>query len=262
MPTPVQPHNLIALLIGSGQFSFADGAATAAAAQTAGYRDFGNVAVFSLQSKSDPKMHYGSYNGVRRRDKTVVTQSEVGYQFKFDEIGAQNMRYHLFGTPGAKLTQSSRSAVATTLPGSPVKDRWYDVIVSGARVREVTTLAFVTTPSTVEGTDFIIDYKTGRYRWVTTPPGTITSISVTAPAITSTDPTSLTPVVPNDNPIRRGIGRLICYDADGVFAFEHEGFYCEIYPEGNPDFDGQKNTELTINAIITEPVGQANFVQP
>jgi hypothetical protein len=257
-----QPKNLLALLIGAGQFSFADGATSAAGAQAAGYRDFGNCVVFSLQAQGQKKEHIGSDNGIRKIDKTIITEIQVGYQFKFDEVGALNMRYHLYGTPGSKLTQTSKSAVAIDAVASPVKGVWYDVLVAGVRVREITTLAFVTTPSVVENTDVVIDYKTGRYRYITTPPGTITSISVTAPAIVATDATSLTPITPGNNPIRRGFGRVICYDTEGNFSFEHEAFYCEIYPESNPDFDGQKNTELTINARVTDPIGKVNFVQP
>ena len=255
MAADKQPKNLAALNIGSGQFSLAIGAKTVAAAHLIGWVDFGNLASFSLKSKGTVKEHIGSYNGVRRVDKTAVTETRVGYEIKSDESSAQNMRFALYGNPGSNLTQVIRAAAAADAITTPVKNLWYDLVIGGARVRELTVAAVVSSgPTLVEDTDYVVDYKLGRIRFVTTP-GTLTSITLTAPAIVATDPTSLKTITPNTTPIVRGMGRMVCYDDDGSLVFDHHDFYCEVYPTGDPTFDGSKETEITCNINILTPVG-------
>lgn len=245
-----QPKNLQALLIGSGQFSFADGATNVAAARAAGYIDFGNIVAFSLKSKGTVKEHIGSYNGVRRVDKTAVTEIRFGYQIKADESSAQNLRLALYGSLGANIVQTARVAAAADAIASPLAGRWYDLVIGGVRIREITTVA---SSAGVEDTDYVVDYKLGRIRAITaTGFGTLT---ITAPAIVATDPTSLKTIAPNTTPIRRGMGRLICYDDDGILAFDHHDFYCELHSEGDPSFDGTKETEITVNINILNPAG-------
>jgi len=234
----------------SGQFSLAIGATSKAAAQLVGYADFGNLVSFSLKSKGTVKEHIGSYNGVRRIDKTAVTETRVGYQIKSDESSAQNMRFALYGSPGANITQTIRTAAAADAIASPVKGVWYDLLIGGVRIRELTVVA---SSVGVEDTDYVVDYKLGRIRAVTaTGFGTLT---LTAPAIVATDPTSLKTITPNTTPIVRGMGRMICYDDDGTLVFDHHDFYCEVYPEGDPAFDGTKETEITCNINVLTPVG-------
>lgn len=231
MAVDKQPKNLIATYIGSGQFSFADGATSPAAAQLIGYRDFGNLKTYKTASKSTTKDHIGSYNGVRRKDKTFVTQTDIGYQVETDQLDADNLAFFVYGSQGAALTQSARTAAAADALSTPVAGRWYGLLIGGARVRRLTAVALTTTPAVVEDVDYVIDYDSGRIRFITTPPGTITSILLTAPAITSV--AGIRTITPGTTPIRRGMGRLLVYDSDGALRLDHPDFYCELTPNGD-----------------------------
>src|SRR4051812_44171623 len=136
MAADKQAHNLNALVIGTGEFSFAAGATSLAAAQLIGWVDFDNVTTGTIQSKSTTKEHKGSYRGVKRLDKTHVTETKVGYQLKFDAIDAQKVTLLFRGTRLANYTRIVRTAAAADAIASPVIGRWYDINIGGARVRE------------------------------------------------------------------------------------------------------------------------------
>ena len=259
MAADKQPHDLSGILLGTGEFSFSDGAATVVAAQAAGWQDFGNITAFSIQSKNDAVEHKGAYRGVRRLDKTVSKELTAGYQLKCDEVESLKMATLFYGTVGSNYTQPIRSAVAADALTSPVKDRWYDLVISGARVRELTTVAIVSTPSVVEDTDYVVDYKLGRIRFVTTPPGTLTSITITAPAITATAAGTFKTITPMNKPTRNGMARLTVWNNDGSLVLDHYDFYCEITPSG--DFNiGDAVAEITIDVKILSPVGTIGVV--
>lgn len=246
-----QPHDLTALPIGIAEFSFAEDATTPANAQTAGFDDFNNLTAFSIQSKADKKEHKGSYRNGKRTDKTSVTNLTSGYQVKADEINARKMRMYFYATQGSNLTQTACSAVAADAIASPVKGKWYDILIGGVRIREITTLA---ASAGVEDTDWVADYKTGRIRSLTaTGFGTLT---VTAPAILATDPTSLMQLTPLNKSRVTGIGRMLIFDSEtGALVLEHRDFGCEITPSGNVDGGGDKESEMTFDINITSPVG-------
>jgi|ERR1041384_1425354 hypothetical protein len=246
----VQPKNLAAVIEASGQFSLAAGTTTVAAAQAAGYRDFGNIVGLTLSPKGTTKEHMGAYNGIRKVDKSVVTELRLGYKVEVDEASAQNISFHYYGTLGTNYSQAAKSAVAVDALTTPVKGVWYDLLISGVRYRNLTVVAIVSTPSVVENTDYVVDYKTGRIRFITTPPGTLTSISITCAAIATTDATSMYTITPNNKPIVRGIARALIYDTEGNFIAEHEGMYCEIYPDGTVDFDGTKYAEIGLDVNV------------
>jgi hypothetical protein len=248
MAADKQPKNLNVTYIGSAQFSFADGAITPAAAQAIGFRDFGNLKAFSTQSKTETKPHKGSYDGIKRRDKTFVTETEVGYQLDSDELGSDNLAFFVYGSQGGALTQVARTAAAADALSSPVAGRWYDLLIGGARVRELTAVAITSTTAVVEDVNYVIDYDSGRIRFITTPPGTITSILLTAPALTST--AAIKTVKPGTTPIRRGMGRLKVYDSDGLIRLDHPDFYCELTPNGSVSFgDDAASGKVDVNII-------------
>jgi hypothetical protein len=219
MAADKQPHNLNALVIGTAEFSFANGAVSRAAAQLIGWVDFGNVTTGSIQSKSTNKEHKGSYRGIKRVDKTHVTDTKVGYQLKFDEIDATKVNITFRGTQLTNYTQVVRAAAAVDAITTPTIGRWYDILIGGVRVREISALA---ASAGVEDTDWIADYKTGRIRSLTaTGFGTLT---VTAPAILVTSANTFARITPATTPIARGMGRLSVWNDDGTLVLEHYDF--------------------------------------
>lgn len=251
-----QPHNISAHLIGTGEFAFAEGATSAAAAQLIGYQDFGNITAFDLKTEIAKVEHKGSYRGIRRIDRTGVKDTKLGYQIKCDEVSAQNARINLYGSLGANYTQVVRTAAAADAIASPIIGRWYDLLIGGVRVRKLTV---VSCSAGVEDTDYVVDYELGRIRSLTaTGFGTAT---LTAPAITVTSANTMKTVTPLATTVRRGMARLTVWNDDGSLAIDHEDFYCELFPEGNPGLVGEKETELSFEVNVLSPVGTIRFAQ-
>ena len=102
-------HSVAALLIGTGEFSFSEGAVSAADAKAKGFVDFGNISAFTPNITAESQEHVGSYRGVRRVDKTVTTKASLDYSLKCDEWSPTILRM-LYGgdmaTP-ATATQGS-----------------------------------------------------------------------------------------------------------------------------------------------------------
>jgi len=249
MAVDKQLKNLAAVIRASGQFTFSANTTTLSAAQAAGFRDLGNISSLQINSQSKKDYHLGSYNGIRRRDKTFVNEIVTGYKVKADELSIHNIKFPFYGTQGTNYSQSARAVVAVDALSSPAKDRWYFLQISGVRHRNLTAVSIVMgSGSVTEDLDYVIDYKTGRIRWLITP-GAITSISISCPAILTTDNAFYTTSV-GDTPIYRGVGTAELYDSDGNFIMEHPGFYCEVTNDSQPEFDGQKDGEIALEVNI------------
>lgn len=261
MAAEKNPVNQISRLIGTGEFWFCEGFTTQVAAAGKPWRDFQNVTTTQIQSSMESKALVTSRRGVRVEEGERSTLLRFGYQLKTDVLTAENQRYIFYGDPDpvGNYTQVVRAAAAADAITTPVKGPWYFLTVGGAPVRNLTAVAIVSTPTVVEDVDYVIDYLNGAIRWITTPPGTITSISVTAPAITATSALTLTPSIPRSTPIRRGLGVLRLYDriqAAQDLAYLHEYFYCSLKGNGNVNIDGQNPGEATIDVKVLTPAGR------
>ena len=257
------PHNLNALLIGTGEFSFALGATTLAAAAIQGFRDFGNVKAFQIDGKGEDKTHYGSYRGITRKDDMRKQKLELGYKLTCDEWTASLLRFLFFGTPSGVITRAAIAAVAgTVLPfsnGSPSQnDLFYDVMdATGNRARELTAVTF---QGKQEGTDFEVDYRMGRVRFLS-PQVTALTPTITAAAINAGDPGSLYAMQPLSQNIFNGIGRLVLFDEGDPqnIVLEHTDFGCQVEISGTPDVKSDDYSDLALMVSVSAPVGTTYF---
>lgn len=256
----VDVHNLDALLIGTGEFHFAEGASTAAEAGGVGmgYRPFDNIKAFALQPESEQKEHFGSYRGQRVSDKTITTQSKFGYRLTCDTFTLQKFLFMFFGVETTAFTQSALStvsgdALAFSSPTPSESDKWYDVLYNGIRVREISALTIATL---TEGTDFVVDPRLGRIRFLTARTASVTPV-ISAPAITASSSTYLKAITPLQKPLRTGMGRLVCFDQndDSAIVFDHVDFGCEVYVSNQAEVDGEDYSSYEIIVKLTRPVG-------
>ena len=137
-------HNLDALLIGTGEFSFSDGAESVADTDLLGFKDYGNITAFQLQAEVSKLEHKGSYRGTLRKDRSIVTEQGVSYLLKCDEWDLRNLLI-LFGgeeTDGFVQTAVTPTSAQTTAAWAFSADdpaiigNWYDIKQpSGARLR-------------------------------------------------------------------------------------------------------------------------------
>lgn len=173
MSTQVDPsHNITALLVGTGEFSFCEGATSASDAKLKGYRDVGNIKVFKPSTEAEKIEHFGSYRGVLRKDKTIVNKSNFDYTITCDEWN-QQLLLLLFGAERAAskdFTQSLNATAAisfaftSSLKADPTK--WYDIYIGSNRARFLNSITKLTGPAVSvtadSSTDKITETAHGR----------------------------------------------------------------------------------------------------
>ena len=253
----VQVHDLDALLLATGEFKFSPGATSVADAAAKGFRDFGNVVLIGLTPDKQTLEHKGSYRGVRRKDKTFIIEAGLKYKLQLDELSAENMKLALFGEDTTDFTQSSQTAQNGDAFNfdtvAPVLGRWYPLTISGARVREITT---VTISGKTEGTDFELDKKLGLIRFLTAQSADLTPV-ITAPAVTAGSTASLQGITPLAETVQRGYGELALFNDNhpNALVLHHVGFACDVYFESMDDITGEEVSKLTLTVEVTTPVG-------
>lgn len=256
MATPAK--NLNALLVGTIEFAFSDGATTVAEAQEAGYRDVGNVVGMTPSLDPTTIEHYGSYRGVRRRDKTIQTENKLEFSIRVDQWDQQKIAWLFGASTGTAHTQSAQVAengdTLTFATTAANLNHWYDLKVSGARIRKLTALTIATK---VEGTDFEVDLELGRVRFLTAQSADLVPV-ISAPAITSADEGYFVGLTPMGDVRKSGFGRIVCYDqydgGNGV-VWDYVDFSCELSIESTGEIDGQNPSEITVRVRVTDTVG-------
>lgn len=251
-------HNLNALLIGTGEFSFSKDATSAANAQIRGWVDFGNIVAFTPEADNKAEEHVGSYRGVRRIDKRAITQTKLQYKLKNDEWNISNLRLLFGATDTTGHTQLIHSALAGQTLGftanPAVIGRWYDIkTAAGLRLRKLTT---VTIAAKVEGTDFVLDLKMGRVKFLTAQAADLVP-TITAPAIVAGTDDAFLGLLPLQAPVQSGYGKLICFDQynPNTVVLEHENFSCDLSIDSASEVGGTGFTDLTLTVTITSDVG-------
>jgi hypothetical protein len=258
----IQPQNQNAKFIGTGEFRLAEGFLTAAAALGKPFQDFGDLSAVQYETNSEKKVILSSRRGVREEGPTRVTLMRFGYKLKLHEFRAETIQYLCYAEPGAlgNYTQTAKAAVAADAIATPIKNRWYDLTIGGVEYRNLTTVTIVASAgSAVEDVDYKIDYENGSIRWITGP-ATVTSITISCPAILTTDALTLVRMAPKVTPIRRGIGRLMLYDrapgAAQYTTYNHKDFYCEVVQIAGPNIDGNTEAEIEVDVKVLTPAGE------
>jgi len=131
------------LLLGGARVFFDDGT---------GFRDLGNIPELSLSRAVSELEHYTTRSGKRLLDKTLITETKLGLNFKIDNFDALNLNDILYGGGVADASYTAGSAVdeAHTTPSKldrylfTVKNNISNVVVTGTSG----------TPTYVKDTDY------------------------------------------------------------------------------------------------------------
>lgn len=256
----VPDHNVNAILKCTAEFSFSEGATTAAMAGGIGYgyRDVGNIDKATVKLEVEKREIKGSYRGLRKTDMHLVTSEKLSFELDSHELNAANLAWILGGTATTAFTQSiqtgvSADALVFTALIPSVSTQWYDILVSGARIRALTACTVATL---TENTDFEVDYKLGRIRFITAQTASRTPV-ITAPAITSADAGYFTAMIPMENTSRNGFGRLTFYDENtgNRVPIDYTDFKCEILAETNLEFDPESEANIKITVTVLDEPG-------
>ena len=197
--TQVDPgHNTVALSILTGEFSFAPGATTAAEAAAIGYIDIGNVKSINLALDPTKLEHFGSYRGVKRNDKTVVTQTKLAYTLVCDELNQLVTEILLGATSNGDFSQPAFTAVNGTAfafgTTAAVIGRWYDI--TAAATTKITAVG-ISSGGTGYAVNDVLMVAGGTGTSATL---TVTSVSsgvITALSITTAGAYTSNPSTPN-----------------------------------------------------------------
>jgi len=134
-----------------------------------GYRYVGNTPAFSLNVKSNTLDHFNADAGVRVKDRSVTTETNITGSLECDDIQLENMAQFFLGT---QATLAQTSATAATYTQNAVKQgRFYQVgatpsLPTGVRSISSVVVTVASTPKTL-GTDYTIDLETGMLGIVT-----------------------------------------------------------------------------------------------
>lgn len=249
--------NLAALLRAGAEFHFSNTATSVADSQTKGFTYLGNVVDVTPAIDTQKVEHVSSNRGAPRKDREDITRSQIQFKVKVDEFLPVVQKIMLGGDDGTDFTQTSKTAAnADTLAFSgtnAVIGNWYDVKVSGSRIRNLTAL---TISGKTEGTDFIVDNLTGRVAFLTAQSSDLVPV-ITAPAISSTSAKSFKGIKPGQTVKLSGFGRFYMFDqnaANEVFS-AYEDFSCELTLDTASAFNATSFADITFSVLITDTVG-------
>lgn len=171
LSTQVDPlPNLDAIDMWTAEFAFSDGAASVANARLKGHRRLGNIVEVTPITDNKKVEHKGSYRGVKRIDKTRITEANLGWKLKLDELSVSNLSFVFSGDAGSVVTQSAQTLLEgdsldfATEPG--VVGNVYAYESSAVFKRNLTELHMVADTEIAvtadAGTDLITETTHGR----------------------------------------------------------------------------------------------------
>lgn len=154
MATETQNYTL-----GRGRLFFDDGE---------GERWIGNTPEFSLTTATETLEHYSSSEGLRNRDRNIVTQIDYSGGFTTDHISPANLAMLFMGDANT-LTQAALTAEVDTFDEG-VAFHYYQLgtdTANPAGKRQVSNVSISADPNgtpaaAVEGTDYEVDLALGR----------------------------------------------------------------------------------------------------
>lgn len=154
------------LVLGRGKIYF-DPYSAPGSYITTGLRYIGNSPEFSLEVTTTQLDHYGSDQGLKVKDDSVILQLDRKGSFKTDEISDDNMQLFLIGQKST-ITTTAGTLAAGSIDGV-LPDRYYQIgksLNNLSGLRNITTVVVkddtaVTPAVFVLGTDYTVDLVLG-----------------------------------------------------------------------------------------------------
>lgn len=167
---------------------------------TGGYRFVGNAPGITLNTTIEDLKHMKSTEGLKQTDVRVVLSQEVGMGFELDHINFQNLALFFSGET-ATHDNPHDTTFTVNVADSIVLGEWYFIVDdNGERVYNLDATGVVYalavdpsgTPATLDATDYEIEEKIGRIRFIGTGTNTLADgdeveIDVTTGASTPQD---------------------------------------------------------------------------
>ncbi len=249
--------NISALIRVGSEFSFSSLATSVATARAIGFTPFGNIVDVTPNVTTTKVEHISSNRGAPRKDREDITKSTWEFKIKSDEFNLILQKLLLGGTTGTDFIQSTTTGITADTfafnTTAAVIGNWYDITISGVRVRNITTL---TIASIAEGTDFVVDLPTGRVMFLTAQANARVP-TVTATAMTIAAGSGFVGIKPGQQVKLQGFGRLLVFDQDttnGTFA-DYCDFSCQLTLDTASAWNATSFSDLTFTCLVTDTVG-------
>lgn len=231
----------------------------AAGTQTKQGEDFfGDCKGLNLTIKSTQLDHYQSTGGVKTLDGSAAIQVDSSGQLMTENNSAENMARFFFGSTST-VTQSAATVTAEVV-GPVIPGLYYQLGIGatplGVQNLDSATPALVKDGDTgattyVEGTDYAIDYKSGRIQILVG--STITS-GDTVKVTYSTKAVSKPRVLSGTTPIE-GALRFVSSNISGLDQMVYMP-WVKLTPNGTYDLIGDKFTEMSFDVKALSLGGQ------
>lgn len=259
-------------LQGTVEWSFSEGATSAANAILNGYLPMGNF--LAVEIKSDPKRNVvmRAARGTVYEGRSTGAGVSLGLELMTKEVAdMRKAKLALMAADGTAFTQAAIAAGAgdsfAFTADIPAKLNYdYPLTKTGALLRNVSAavLTFDGAPL-VEGTDYILDSAMGTVRFINAallPDDTVTTV-VTVPAIDSDHASYMEGIVPMGQAVRRGYFRATVWDQDPANGkvFEIEPRPVEIYTSGGFTVTHDNQAEHKITVMFTS-ITERMLVRP
>ena len=206
-----------------------------------GELDLGNCSSFALTLDTTKLAHYSARQGLRVKDKEVVTELNATGSFTMDEYSKENLCLALFGTT---LQESQSTASVTDEAVTAYVDRW--VKLANRSVSSVVVTDSSGSTTYVENTDYRIDATTGRLFILSS--GSITDgqdilVDYSAAALTYDSIRAFT------KSSVEGFLRFVGNNQSGP-NYEAEIWKCSLSPNGDINFLAEEWGSIAMNLNI------------
>lgn len=225
--------------------------------------------VFSTNNSVSDRWYEFTIGGTRRKTLTSVVIASSPATSCTVDASTDTVTSNAHGLSNGATVFFSGTAVPTGLSAGTV----YYVINSatntfkvsatlGGSAVDITTAGTAVTwlPALVEDTNFEIDRRLGRVRFLTTQSGTVYPY-LTAAAITSSSAAYAKTMQPMQNGVSEGYGRLVIFDPEKQdrVMIDHYDFSCSIVVERVGEIDGKKPSEITLRVTVTKDEGLVDY---
>lgn len=260
-------------LYGTGQFRIHyTNTSDAAAAMLGPAYTFGNETKIGVSAEPEHQKIVRNSRGRNRKVSNPVSSMKITYDLEVSQLTFNALARAMFvnGQAFTAFTRSAGSGSAVdaldfrTSQGKAVDlSRWYDLAASGVRALHLTSAALRgvnlaygaagDSTTLLEGKDFELDRTMGAVRFLRTLDDQI-SATVDFAAIAATDPLYSWIVTPLANPKLTGIGVIEVFNDSGNLVYKHEGFGCDVVPDGDIDFNSNLST-VKLKILPSLPTG-------
>lgn len=227
---------------------------------------FGNEAKITANIEAEQSKIPRNNRGINRVSGNPTKAFKVAYEIELSQLTYNGLARAFFmdqTTPSdnVRTAQATQAIVGFDFRSSQSKthhlNRWYDIATSSLRYQHINSVALTgallaygasaDSTTLLEGTDYELDKTLGLVRFLKAIDDQISG-TVNYSAITTSSAVYSKVQGPLASNKLSGIGAIDVWE-EGQLIWKHEGFACDVFPNGDIDFNSDLSTvKLRVNA--------------